>query len=62
MAREEQAGDQANCELARDKLSRVINNPRVFSKDEDGNRYKLGEEERQAKITEARKLIIEYCK
>jgi len=61
-AQEEQAGNQANCDLARDKLSRVINNPRVYSKDEDGNRYKIAEEERQAKIAEARKLISEYCK
>lgn len=62
MAKAEQANNQANCELARDKLSHVINNPRVYSKDEDGVRYKIGEEERQAKITEARKEIIEYCK
>lgn len=62
MAKEDQANNQANCDLAKDKLSRVINNPRVYSKDEDGNRYKVAEEERQAKIAEARTMISEYCK
>lgn len=62
ISQEEQATKQKNCELARDKLSRVINNPRVYSKDKDGNRYKIAEEERQEKITQARKEINEYCK
>lgn len=53
---------QRNCALARDKLARVTGNPRVYGTDEQGNRVKLGEEERQRRIEAAQQDIDTWCK
>ena len=50
-----------NCDLARDKLARVNANPRVYT-GEGEDRRRIGEDERQAKIAEANKMIKEFCK
>ena len=52
---------KANCDLARNKLARVNANPRVYS-GEGEDRRRIGEEERQAKIAEANKMVKEFCK
>jgi len=54
--------DKRNCESARKALASVNANPRVYGTDADGNRYKLGEEARQAKIAAAKEAIAKYCK
>ena len=54
--------NKANCDLARDKLNQLNNIPRVYGTDAEGNRVRLGEDERQARIAEARKDIKEWCK
>ena len=51
-----------NCETAQKNLATINANPRVYSTDEQGNRYKVGEDERQQKIAAAKKAIAEYCK
>ncbi len=54
--------NKRNCETSRKNLASVNANPRVYSTDADGTRYKLGEEERQAKIAAAKEAIAKYCK
>lgn len=51
-----------NCETARKNLESITANPRVYSTDEQGNRVRLGEDQRQAKIEAAKKDIAEFCK
>jgi len=58
----DKARQKANCETARKNLASVSANPRVYSVGADGERRRLGEEERQAKITAAQKDIAEFCK
>lgn len=48
------------CETMRTNLAQLQNNPRVRVKEGDEMR-RIGEEERQARIAEARKLIAEEC-
>lgn len=52
---------QFNCALARDKLGRLSTIPRVYTVSKDGTRRKIGEDERQAKIREAKALASKYC-
>jgi len=54
--------NKRNCETSRRNLASVNANPRVYSTDADGNRYKIGEDERQAKIAAAKEAIAKYCK
>lgn len=49
------------CETQRNNLAQLENNPRVRI-EVDGEVRRLGEDERQARITEARKAIEETCK
>ena len=53
---------KSNCELGKDKLTRLTDTPRVQKVDKDGNVSRLNEEERQAKIKEAQALIDKDCK
>ena len=61
VSEEELAVKKRNCELGRDKLQRLVDNPRVYSTAEDGSRTRLGEDERQARIKEAREMIKTNC-
>ena len=54
--------NKANCDLARDKLKQLTSLPRVYGKDEQGNRVRLGEDVRQQRIAAAQKDIKEWCK
>ena len=54
--------DKKNCETARKNLASVNANPRVYGTDAGGNRYKLGEDARQAKITAANEAVAKHCK
>jgi hypothetical protein len=58
---EELAVAKANCELARDKLTRLRDLPRVYVEEKDGTRRRLGEDERQARIAAAEQDIQKYC-
>lgn len=49
-----------NCTIFRTNLAQMENNPRVRI-EVDGEIRRLGEDERQAKIAEAKKLISENC-
>lgn len=53
---------KSNCELGKDKLTRLTNIPRIRKVDKDGNVSRLTEEERQAKIKKAQELIDKECK
>lgn len=53
---------KSNCETAKKNLESITANPRVFTRDEQGNRVRMGEEQRQAKIEAAKKDIAEFCK
>lgn len=58
---EELAVKKHNCELGKDKLQRLQDNPRVYTEAEDGTRTRLGEEEREARIQEAQQMIKDNC-
>ena len=53
---------KSNCDLGRDKLTRLTDIPRVQTTDKDGNVSRLTEEERQSKIKAAQELIDKDCK
>ena len=53
---------KSNCDLARDKLEKASGSTRLYGTDAQGNRVRLGEEERQARIAAAQKDIAEFCK
>ena len=53
---------KANCETAKKNLASISDNPRVFTRDEQGNRVRMDEQQRQAKIEAAKKDIAEFCK
>ena len=63
-AKKQQDADlmKANCETARKNLESITDNPRVFTRDEQGNRVRMGEDQRQASIDAAKKDIAEFCK
>lgn len=50
------------CVQTRTSLTQLRNNPRIEVEVEGGQRRRLGEDERQAKIAEAEKGIAETCK
>ena len=54
------AQNAENCTVIRTNLAQMENNPRVRV-EVDGEVRRLGEEERQEKIAEAKKLISENC-
>lgn len=56
------AKKKAACDLAKDKLAKASGSTRVYATDEKGNRVKLGEDERQARIDAAKKEVAEFCK
>ena len=51
---------QSNCELGKKKLAQVEDKPRIYT-GEGEDRRRIGEDERQAKIAEAKKLISDNC-
>jgi type IV secretory pathway VirB10-like protein len=51
-----------NCQAARNNLTRLEGSPRSRWKGEDGEYQRYSEEERQAKIQEAREQIKAFCK
>lgn len=51
---------EENCKIFRTNLAQMENNPRVRV-EVDGQVRRLGEEERQAKMAETRKLISDNC-
>lgn len=55
------AKKQAACDLARDKLKQAISSTRLYATNEQGERVKLGEDERQARIEAANNEIAEFC-
>lgn len=61
-AEEVAAIQKSNCELARDKFDKASGSTRFYGTDKDGNRVRLGEEERQARLAAAQKDIAEFCK
>ena len=50
-----------NCDLAKDKLARSTGIPRVYSVDKSGERVRIDEDERSARIGEAENQVREYC-
>lgn len=58
---ERQAAIERNCAIARDNLKLYQDNPGRRMVDEEGNVYRLTEEERQQKIEESRQQIEEFC-
>jgi hypothetical protein len=49
------------CETARRDLERLQNAQRIYQTDKDGNRVRLGEDQRQAQIKEREKIISKDC-
>lgn len=60
--KEEQGIKDKNCKGARNNLTRLQENPRSRWKGEDGEYQRHTEEQRQAKIKEAKEQIQEFCK
>jgi Domain of unknown function (DUF4124) len=58
---ERQAAIAENCAIARDNLRLYQDNPGSRLVDENGNVYRLTEEERQQKIQESQQQIEEFC-
>jgi hypothetical protein len=58
----EQAERKRGCDSARARLQSLEESQRIFHIDEQGNRVRVGEEQRQADMAEAREQIAEYCK
>ncbi len=56
-----QAIREESCRLARQNLGTLETNTRVAIQGADGNVKRLSEEERQARLTEAKKQVEEYC-
>lgn len=57
----EQAIRKQNCEKVRLNLQKLQEVQRVFHTDEEGNRVRVGEEQRQADITRAQEQVEEWC-
>lgn len=58
---EEKVEQEKGCAEAQDRLLRVNTLPRVYTQNEQGDRRRLSEEERQARIADARADIAKYC-
>jgi hypothetical protein len=58
---ERQAAIEQNCATAQSNLQLYQNNPGRRFLDEEGNAYRLSEEERQQKIEETQQQIEEFC-
>ena len=52
---------KSNCELGKDKMTRLTTSPRVRDVGEDGFVSRLTEEQRQAKIKQAQEMIDKNC-
>lgn len=61
-AEEEARRKEDNCRRAREQLTRLQGSGNVARLDERGQPYILGDAERQAAISEARKRIGEFCR
>jgi hypothetical protein len=57
----QQAAKRHNCQLARGRLSELENHARIRLTAPDGSVRVMGEAEKQAKLTETRKMIAENC-
>jgi hypothetical protein len=57
----QQAARELNCQLAKSRLSELENHPRIRYTSEDGSVRVMGEEEKQAKIIETRKMAEDMC-
>jgi hypothetical protein len=55
------AVQQRNCEKARAHLAELQRVVRLFHTDDEGNRVRVGEEERQADIEKMEQVIAEKC-
>jgi len=53
---------QAACDNARERLTGLLQSQRIYKTDAAGNRVRVGEEVRQARIKQARADIDKYCK
>jgi hypothetical protein len=60
MTAEEKAEKKRKCDNVRARYQ-SLQRPRVATYDEDGNRVRLGEDERQAQIKETERLLKEHC-
>jgi len=68
--REQRAAEQAaaeasrreNCAKARENLQNLQTAIRIYETDDQGNRVRVGEEQRQANIEQARAAIEEFCR
>ena len=58
---EQDAERKKYCENARTNLAQLENNPRVRIQGDDGELRRIGEDERQERITELKKSITENC-
>jgi hypothetical protein len=57
-----EAARRQNCQLARERLSQLENHARIRYTAADGSVRVMGEAEKQAKLTETRKMIREMCR
>lgn len=60
-ARAEAEEDRKKCENYRAQLQTMLQSPRVYRLDADGERVYLDDEQRQEARTRAEELIAEYC-
>ncbi|SDS91576.1 protein of unknown function [Halopseudomonas xinjiangensis] len=59
--REQEAKRQDTCAKLRENLVTLSNNPRLSRKNEAGEVERIGEEERQTMIAEAKQNLATYC-
>jgi hypothetical protein len=57
----QQAARRQNCQLARERLSQLENHPRVRITGADGSVRVMGEEEKQARLVETRRMVAQMC-
>ena len=57
-----QAARELNCQLAKERLTVLENHDRIRYTETDGKVRLLSDEEKQAKLGEARKMMEEMCK
>jgi hypothetical protein len=55
------AARQANCDKLRENLKTLSDNPRLSRRNEAGEVERIGEDERQSMIAEAKQNLATYC-
>ena len=50
-----------NCDIAKGRVQQLVNGYQMSTYDKEGNRIRMTEDQRQAKIAQAKKDVAEHC-